>query len=99
MQVAARGTSRAAPVGPLAQLQATEGLVVQTPLRLRDHLAGTLEATSSGTVLRSRAGELALREEDVAPVKALLAEGRLTAGDLGLDLARRLLLAGVAVAA
>jgi lysine-specific demethylase/histidyl-hydroxylase NO66 len=97
LQVAARGTSRAAPVGPLAQLRAAEGLAVETPVCLREHLAATLEARTSGSVLRSRAGELALGETDVAPVKALLTEGRLTAGDLGLDLARRLLLAGVAV--
>lgn len=99
LQVAARGTSRAAPVGPLAQLQAADALAVETPLRLREHLAATIEPTASGSVLRSRGGELALGEEDVAPVKALLADGQLTAGDLGLDLARRLLLAGVAVAA
>lgn len=68
------------------------------PVRLREHLAATLETSGSSSVLRSRAGELVLGEEDVAPVKALLADGRLTAGDLGLDLARRLLLAGVAVA-
>jgi ribosomal protein L16 Arg81 hydroxylase len=99
LQDAARSTSRAAPVGPLAQLHAANDLAVDTPLRPRGHLAATLEATGAGTVLRSRAGELTLAEEDVAPVKALLAEGRLTAGDLGLDLARRLLLAGVAVTA
>ena len=99
LQVAARDTSRAAPVGPLAQLQAANALTVQTPLRLRQHLAATLEATPTGNVLRSRAGELVLGEEDVAPVKALLNDDRLTAGDLGLNLARRLLLAGVAVAA
>ena len=99
LQVAARGTSRAAPVGPLAQLRSADALAVDTPLRLREHLAATLEATSSGKLLRSRAGELALREEDVAPVTALLADGQRTAGDLGLDLARRLLLAGLAVAA
>lgn len=98
LQAAARDTSRAAPVGPLAQLAAADALAVDTPLRLREHLAATLETSGPGSVLRSRAGELALREEDVAPVKALLAEARLTAGDLGLDLARRLLLAGVAVA-
>jgi bifunctional lysine-specific demethylase and histidyl-hydroxylase NO66 len=98
LQVAARGTARAAPVGPLAQLAAADALGVETAVRLREHLAATLEATASGRVLRSRAGELVLHEEDVAPVKALLTDGRLTAGDLGLDLARRLLLAGVAVA-
>jgi len=99
LQLAARNSSRAAPVGPLAQLRAAEHLTVETFLQLREHLAATLEATRSGTVLRSRAGELALGEDDVAPVKALLADGRLAAGDLGLDLARRLLLAGVAVTA
>jgi hypothetical protein len=99
LQGAERGSSRAAPIGPLAQLQAAETLAVETPLRLREHLAATVETTTSGTVLRSRAGVLALGAEDVAPVTALLAEGRLTAGDLGLDLARRLLLAGVAVSA
>jgi cupin superfamily protein len=99
LQVAARGTSRAAPVGPLGQLSAAENLTVETPLQLRQHLAASLEATGSGNVLRSRAGELRLGEEDVAPVKALLTDGQLSAGDLGLDLARRLLLAGVAVAA
>ena len=83
LQGAARDTSRAAPVGPLAQLAAADALAVETPLRLREHLAATLETTGSSSVLRSRAGTLALREEDVAPVKALLADGRLTAGDLG----------------
>ena len=98
LQVAARDTSRAAPVGPLAQLATADALAVETPLRLREHLAATLETTGSSSVLHTRAGQLSLREEDVASVKALLADGRLTAGDLGLDLARRLLLAGVAVA-
>ena len=98
LQVADRGTSRAAPIGPLTQLRAADNLAATTPVRLREHLAGTLDATTAGAVLRSRAGELALGAADVAPVQALLIEGRLTAGDLGLDLARRLLLAGVAVA-
>jgi lysine-specific demethylase/histidyl-hydroxylase NO66 len=99
LQAAARGTSRAAPVGPLAQLRAADALTVGTPLRLREHLAATIEATTSGNVLRSRAGELTVGEEDVAPVKALLTDGQLNAGDLGLGLARRLVLAGVAVSA
>ena len=98
LQGAARDTSRAAPVRPLAQLAAADALAVDAPLRLREHLAATLDTTGSSSVLRSRAGTLALQDEDVAPVKALLADGRLAAGDLGMDLARRLLLAGVAVA-
>ena len=99
LQVAERGATRAAPIGPLAQLQAAETLADETPVRLREHLAATVETTTSGTVLRSRAGVFALGAEDVAPVTALLAEGRRTASDLGLDLGRRLLLAGVAVSA
>ena len=42
-------------------------------------------------------GDFSLTEADVAPVKALLAQGDATAGDLGLDLGRRLVLAGLAV--
>jgi hypothetical protein len=38
-----------------------------------------------------------LTEDDAAPVKALLAAGTAQAEDLGLDLARRLVLAGLAV--
>jgi bifunctional lysine-specific demethylase and histidyl-hydroxylase NO66 len=99
LQAAARDTSRAAPVGPLTQLRAADALTVGTPLCLREHLAATLEGTRSGGLLRSRAGELVLAQENVAPVRALLTAGQLTAGELGLDLARQLLLAGVAVAA
>ena len=99
MRDAARGTSRAAPVGPLAQLSAADVLEAGTPLRLRAHLDATLDQSAGRSTLRSRAGQLALTEEDVAPVKALLADGRAAAGDLGLALARRLVLAGVAVTA
>jgi hypothetical protein len=38
-----------------------------------------------------------LTEGDVAPLKTLLTTGVAKAGDLGLDLARRLLLAGLAI--
>jgi lysine-specific demethylase/histidyl-hydroxylase NO66 len=97
LQAAARDTQRAAPVGPLRQLRDADAVTADTMLRLRDHLAATLDQTGTGSVVRSRAGDFALTEADVAPVKALLAHGDATAGDLGLDLARRLLLAGMAV--
>jgi bifunctional lysine-specific demethylase and histidyl-hydroxylase NO66 len=97
LQVAARDTQRAAPVGPLRQLRDADAISAETVLRLRDHLAATLDQTGTGSVVRSRAGDFALTEADVAPVKALLAQGDATAGDLGLDLARRLVLAGMAV--
>ena len=97
MQVAARDTQRAAPLGPLQQLRDADAIAASTVLRLRDHLAATLDQTGTGTVVRSRAGDFTLAEPDVAPVKALLAQGEATAVDLGLDLARRLVLAGLAV--
>jgi bifunctional lysine-specific demethylase and histidyl-hydroxylase NO66 len=97
MQVAARDTQRAAPVGPLRQLRDADAIAAPTVLRLRDHLAATLDQSETGSVVRSRAGDFPLTEPDVAPVKALLDQGDATAGDLGLDLARRLVLAGMAV--
>ena len=48
-------------------------------------------------MVRSRAGDFPVAEEDVAPLKALLSGGSVRADDLGLDLARRLVLAGLAV--
>ena len=47
--------------------------------------------------MRSRAGDPAVAEDDVGPLEALLTNGAATAGDLGVDLARRLLLAGLAI--
>ena len=80
-------------------LEAASALGPSGVLRLREHLGATLDQSSGRSVLRSRAGELALDEADVAPVKALLDEGQATAADLGDGLARRLLLGAVVVAA
>ena len=97
LQVMARDTQRAAPVGPLRQLRDADSITAETGVRLRDHLAATLDQTGTGSIVRSRAGDFPLAEADVAPMKALLEQGDGTAGDLGLDLVRRLVLAGVAV--
>ena len=98
METRNRTSQRAAPVGPLAQLRATTdpgGAV----LTLRRHLAARLETQADGSgALRSRAGDLRLRAEEVAAVQGLLEGHPTTTGDLGGDLARRLLLAGVVVA-
>ena len=94
---AARGTQRAAPVGPLRQLRDADALTSDTVLRPRPYLAAQLDHDGRRTLLRSRAGNLPLDEADVAPVKSLLAHGTARVDELGLDLARRLLLAGVAV--
>jgi hypothetical protein len=99
MQQSVRASSRPAPIGPLRQLRDADALTHDSPVTLREHLAASLEQEDGGTVLRSRAGLFALSEDEVAPVKALLAGGSLPAGDLGTDLARRLLLAGLAVRA
>nr|WP_198423628.1 cupin domain-containing protein [Microlunatus antarcticus] len=93
-----RDSRRPAPVGPLRQLDTAAALEPSTSLRLREHLAASLDQTGGRSVLRSRAGELALEESDVAPVKTLLDEGRTRVSDLGEDLARRLLLGAVVVA-
>ncbi|MFP5282926.1 MAG: cupin domain-containing protein [Actinomycetes bacterium] len=94
-----RTSSRAAPVGPLRQLADAEALRAETRLMLRGGLqAGVDHVPGAGAVLRSRGGDLPLAEEEVAAVKTLVANGETTAADTGLDLARRLLLAGLAVA-
>jgi lysine-specific demethylase/histidyl-hydroxylase NO66 len=93
-----RASRRPAPVGPLRQLDTVAALEPSTLLRLREHLAATLDQAGGRSVLRSRAGELVLDEADVAPVKTLLDEGHAAAADLGDALARRLLLGAVVVA-
>ena len=93
-----RDSRRPAPVGPLRQLDTATRLEPTPVLRLRAHLAASLDQAGGRSVLRSRAGELVLDKADVAPVKGLLDEGRATAGDLGDALARRLLLGAVVVA-
>ncbi len=91
-----RSAQRAAPVAPLATLAAATGLPEggDTRLVVRPHLAGRLV----DGVLLSRAGRLPLHADERPVVEALLA-GRAVSGTDHPDLARRLLLAGVAVVA
>jgi bifunctional lysine-specific demethylase and histidyl-hydroxylase NO66 len=92
----ARSNQRAAPIGPLKQLHDAEALTADTRLVLRRHLIASVDHVGSGTLVRSRAGDMTVAAEDVGPLKTLLTNGVADAGDLGLDLARRLLLAGLA---
>ncbi len=92
-----RLNQRAAPIGPLKQLRDSGALTADTQIVLRRHLAASLDHIGSRVLVRSRAGSLRVAEDDVGPLKALLTNGVATAGDLGIDLARRLLLAGLAV--
>jgi bifunctional lysine-specific demethylase and histidyl-hydroxylase NO66 len=93
----ARSNQRAEPVGPLKQLRDADVVAADTQILLRRHLIASLDHTGADIVLRSRAGDLPVTESDVAPLKSLLTAGAARAGDLGLDLARRLLLAGVVI--
>jgi cupin superfamily protein len=94
----ARSNQRAAPIGPLKQLHDADALTADTRLVLRRHLAAAVDHTGSRTLVRSRAGDMAVADDDLEPLMALLTNGVADAGDLGLDLARRLLLAGLATA-
>lgn len=93
-----RGT-RAAPLGPIAAVTAGAALVEDTRVEVRRHLAPALHERAGELVLESRAGRRVVRGEEAAGVRALLDRGAATAGELGLDLARRLVHAGVAVVA
>ena len=93
----ARKTSRAAPVGPLKQLRESSSLAGESRVTLRAHLEATLDHRGTRVVLRSRAGDFDLVEDEVAAVKTLLTGAAMPADDLGIDLARRMMLAGVAV--
>jgi lysine-specific demethylase/histidyl-hydroxylase NO66 len=93
----ARTSQRAAPIGPLKQLRDAEAITDNTQIVLRRHLIASLDHSGADIVLRSRAGDLTVTESDVAPLKTLLTAGVIRAGDLGRDLARRLLLTGLAI--
>jgi hypothetical protein len=93
----ARRSQRAAPIGPLRQLRDADALTDDSAIVLRRHLIASVDHSPAGIVVRSRAGDVTVTESDVAPLKALLNSGTASAADLGLDLARRLLLAGLVI--
>jgi ribosomal protein L16 Arg81 hydroxylase len=99
LAAAARAAERAAPLSPLQQAEAAANLVDEDVLVLRGHLAAAVERDGDGARLSSRAGGVALEEDEVAAVADLLAAGSTTVSALGPDLARRLLVAGVVVTA
>ena len=88
-----RGQGRPAPLGPLAQLAAVQGLGAGSPVRLR----GALEARLEGPRLSTRVGWLDFAESDLPSVSCLLDGEVHTAGELGVELVERLLRAGVLV--
>jgi hypothetical protein len=88
-----RGQGRPAPLGPLAQLAAVDGLGPNSLVRLRD----ALEARLEGSRLTTRVGWLDFPESELPSVMRLLDGEIHTAGDLGVELVERLLRAGVLV--
>ena len=97
---AARAAQRPAPLAPLAQAEAANALTPQSRVAVRAHVAATLVAAAGGrTVVRSRVGTQTVERSELAAVEQLLGSGTATAGELGLELARTLLRAGVVVPA
>ncbi|MFH8487598.1 cupin domain-containing protein [Streptomyces longisporoflavus] len=92
---ARRSEARPAPLGPLAQHTALHTLAPETPLMLRPALAARLD----GTRLTSRAGFLDCTPADMPALTRLLDGQTRTADDIGLNLAARLLRAGILVPA
>ncbi len=91
------GSGRPEPIGPVAQLQAARSLTGDTLLVLRRQLEPRLETYDDGLRLTSRAGVVELDPSTSSAVEILLTGDPIPADVLGLDLARRLLRAGVVV--
>jgi hypothetical protein len=96
----ARQAQRAAPVAPLRQVAAAHALAPGTRLRLRAHVAARLVPAADGSAsLESRLGSSEVASDELGAVVALLDGGELRADLVGMDLARRLMLAGLVVVA
>lgn len=94
MQTRRRATQRAAPLGPLAQHALAASLADDIAVRLRDHL----DASLADGQLCSRVAQVPVDTVPGDVLKRLMAGDVLPAGDLGLDVARRLVEAGLVVA-
>ena len=92
-----RRSQRAAPLSPVTQTLDAAELGEHDGIRLREHLAATLAPTADGAVVRSRVADFRVTTDELGAVSQLLSCGVATVSDLGLELARRLLLAGLAV--
>lgn len=98
----ARAGQRAAPVGPLAQLDAADAVSADTRMVLRRHLMARREDRADGSVvLRSRAGWVEVPATQARGLDRVLQGGPVRVGDLleepevAQSLARRLLRAGI----
>lgn len=95
-----RQALRAAPIAPLAQVAAAGALEAGTCLRLRRHVSPCLvPGDDASATLRSRLPDFAVEPHEVGTFVALVNGGELRADMIGLELARRLMLAGLLVVA
>ena len=92
-----RAAQRPAPVSPVGTVEALADGLDDLAVAPRAHLQASLETGTEGAVLVSRAGRLHLTDDDAAAVTAWLADE--APAVLDPDLARRLVVAGVAVPA
>jgi len=92
-------SQRAAPVGVLSQARAADALADEQQVFLRPHLQPQLLLPSDDgpAWLESRAGALEVDLVDVPAVERLLARGTARVAELGVSLARRLMLGGIVV--
>jgi Cupin superfamily protein len=98
LETRVRAAQRPSPIAPLAQLAAAESLTDDTCVRLRPHVDPRVVACSDGrAVLTSRLPDFEVERHDVGTIVAIVDGGVLRADMVGVDLARRLLLAGLVV--
>ena len=94
----ARSAQRAAPIGPLHQLQAADELTDRTPVLVRPYLAGSVkDRTDGGLTVSSRAGQVSIPAAEREAFLTWWQSGHGTTGELGSGLTRKLLLTGLAV--
>ncbi|MDQ2757861.1 MAG: cupin domain-containing protein [Actinomycetota bacterium] len=94
--IRARRSQRAAPVSPLAQTEAAARVGELGRVTLRPHLLARIRVGTDGvTRLVGRAAPVELDATEVLVVRRLLTQHDAHAQELGADLTRRLLLAGV----
>lgn len=96
LAAAHRGSQRAAPVGPVATVTAAAQLAPGDDLALRAGLAAALD-DGPEAVLITRAGRRSVAEGDLPVMRKLLSDKRISVDEAGMELSRRLLLAGLVV--
>jgi hypothetical protein len=90
-------SARPGPIAPVAQARRALLLAKDDVILLRPFvMARLVDGPNGAAVLHSRAGTLTVPSEDQRAVEGLLAQGEASVSDLGIDLARRLLTAGLA---